>query len=533
MRRALALLLVLTLLGAAGLAYAHHAVGASAEAVEMRETVLCGDNTAARGIRAHMPVYSGWHLFWDTELETASDGAPVTAFRYSSLSQSVRHGQKYYGLNVNLMTNMGASGSFGPDFDFESEYFGGYEDGYYMAYGDVLRDVASRTAPGQEHTEYVELTDWIDYVPLQFDLDLPGFYYEYDDGEEYIGTNRGSMGLLGAKLSEYFRLPLTGPRPMEVRVSRNLAGEIVGWQVNGVDEYVDEATDSPYMSENAAAVSAGTWDGMNVGSMSVVTEDACYFVFDEWSSERGTGRVDFSALPGGRGVYRLPIETVEYDNSSYHGSAQEATRVYLDDIETVLPVADGEYVELLDTDGERLLILTVGDGKLYLTQASLPELTDVKKTALADMVELEDGMRDGCSRAVQSEGLYYLETAGGRVLLLESVNGGGYELALDVPKDFAGSEESVESILWDRGIRQSYSDNNSSLLWDGERLAVARWCGSENYGFYGEANGFVLWVYDRTGLLYCGVYDSSLSCPPTERYSNAVRASGDLGLQWK
>ena len=52
MRRALALLLALTLLGAAGLVYAHRAVAATAEAVEMRETVLCGDSSAARGIGA-------------------------------------------------------------------------------------------------------------------------------------------------------------------------------------------------------------------------------------------------------------------------------------------------------------------------------------------------------------------------------------------------------------------------------------------------------------------------------------------------
>lgn len=527
MRRALALLLILTLLGAAGLAYAHRIVGGTCDDVEMRETVLCGDSAAAQGIKARVPVYSGGHLFWDTELETASDSAPVTDFRYSSMRENINGEHGYYGLSVNLMTNMGASGNFGPEFDFDPEYSGRFGDDYYLIYGDILRAAASRTAPGQEHTEYVELTDWIDYVPLQFDLDLPGYNYVYDNGEEYIEINRGFTGMLGAKMSEYFRLPLSGPCPMKVSVSKNIDGDIVGWQLNGVYEYMDEVTDSPYMTEdgpgNVAAVSAGTWDGLNVQSLSVVTDDACYFAFEQWGSERDAGRVDFSVLPGGRGVYRLPFE--------YEGEDTHITHVYLDDIEAVLPVDDGEDVELLDTDGERLLMFTIGNGKMYLTQAKLPELTDVRKTELTDMVDMGDYRPDGYSRTMQSEGLYYLETTGGRVLLLENVDGGDYELRLNVPRDLGGAEEPVENMLWNMNIRQSYDNYNSAMLWDGERFVMARWCGSSDY--YGEARGFVLWVYDKTGLVYCGVYDSSLTRPPTELYNNVVRSSGDLELKWE
>lgn len=521
MRRALALLLALALLGTAGLVYAHRAVAATSETVEMGETVLCGDSAAARGIKARVPVYAAEHLFWDTEMETPSDSAPVTEFRYSAAREYPDGGRVYSGLIVNTMTNMGAGGNFGKDFDFDEGY-DGYVDRYYAVYGELLRDVASRTAPGEEHSEYVELTDWVDWLPLKFDFELPGFIYVYDNGEESIETNRGFTEPLGQRLAEYFRIPLPGPAPLKVSVGRNVDGDIVDWNINSV--YRDEG--------DADGESVNTWDGLDVGCQSTVTDDACYFVFDVWSSERGTGRVDFSALPGGRGVYRLPIGTGEYTNTNGSFSADEATRLFLDDIETVLPVADDEEIELLDSDGERLLLFTAENDKLYLTQAPLSDLTDVRKTELTDMLELEYGY-DGCSRVARAERLYYLETRGGRVLLLESVGGGEYELVLDVPRDFPGTEKSVESMLWEKDIRQSYDNYNTALLWDGGRLAVARWCGKESSGFYGAAVGFVLWVYDRTGLLYSGVYESSLSRSPTEMYHNIVRSAGDLELAWK
>ena len=154
MRRALAFLLALALLGTAGVLYAHRAVAATAGAVEMRETVLCGDSSAARGIMARVPVYSGGHLFWDTEMEAGDGGVPVTEFRYTPVREGDRIGRRYSVLNVNVLTNMGAGGNFGKDLDFEDHY-DDYVDSVYVVYGDLLRDVASRTAPGEEHTDPV------------------------------------------------------------------------------------------------------------------------------------------------------------------------------------------------------------------------------------------------------------------------------------------------------------------------------------------------------------------------------------------
>lgn len=518
MRRALALLLALSLLGAAGLACAHRAVDASAEAVELRERVLFGDSAAAQGISVRVPVESGGRLFWDSELRTGAECTVSTDFRFTArrtYSLEQNHYHYYDGLTARLIANPGASGNFGTDFDnFDSGGF--WRDKYfYRLYRDLLRDVASRTAAGEEHTERMELGDWLDFVPVEFDLDLPGWYYVFDDGETAVEETRSSAITVKTLLAEYFRIPLTDPCPVEVSVSKNPDGGIVRWQISAAD--------------GSLPGDAGTWDGLGFYALSAVTDDACYFVFEQPEEAAAKGRLDFSALPGGRGIYRLPFEHEGEDGYADRGT----TVLYLNDIETVLPLAGGGHVELLGTDGERLLMLTSADGTLWLTQARLPDMTDVNKTALTAL----EGPGNGCERAVFDKGLCCVWTLDGQVLLLRSGDGGDYGLVLDVPAgpvEGEGSAGSYEGFSgWHYGVDFSYENYNTSLLWDGERLAVARWTRywTDPDNCTGES-GPILWVYDGTGLLYCGCFESSLCLPWTEEYKNEIHHAGDFELTW-
>lgn len=523
MRRAIAALLALTLLAAAGLVCAHWTVNGTRESVEMHERVLYGDGSAAEGMRLHVPVYSGGHLFWDTELETGVSGTAETDFRFLSERWygGEQRGRVHNGLYASLMTNMGAGGNFGTEFDFESEYYGGYEDYFYVVYGDILRAVASRTEPAQEHTERVELTDWIDFVPVQFDVGLPGYIYKYDGGENCVELSRGDPGELGAMLAERFHIPLEGSCPVDISVSKNTAGEIVEWQIS-------QASDEGFEGDNAEAAYTDSWSGLNVNTWSFVTEDACWFVFDQWQSDRELGRIDFSALPGGRGVYRLPFE--------YEGEDSQVTRVYLDDMKTVLPVAESENIEMFDTDGEHLLMFTSDGEALYLTQALLEEPEKAVRARLLELEELpeEYDMYDGIDRAALGQGLYCVWTTGGRLLLLEADAGGEYEMCLNVRAYPEGVDTGMTwGIPQDWNISLGYDNLCTAMLWNGERLAVARWYMNDVKGDYGAVSGPLLWVYDGTGLLYAGCFESSLTLPPTELYNNVIRASGDLELEWK
>lgn len=525
MRRAIALLLVLTLLSGAGLACAHRAVDGTREAVEMRETALYGDRAAAEGMRLRVPVYSGGYLFWDTVLETGADGGARTAFRFSAQRENIRDsaGRDGNGLYADLMMNMGVGGNFGTEFDFENEYYGGYEDYFYVVYGELLRDVASRAPAAQEYTERVELSDWIDFVPIRFDLDLPGYIYEYDGGGTYIEANRGSTGALGQALAERFRIPLTESLPVDVSISKNPEGEIVEWHMDGVVDYGLEEIDGEVYE-----VGRSVWDGFNISTWSVVTENACWFIFDQWQPDRELGRIDFSALPGGRGIYRLPFE--------YEGEDSQVTKVYLNDIEAMPLLEENERVELLDSDGERLLLFTSDSTSLYLTQFALNEPEKAVKTKLLELEKLpeEYNRDDGIDRVALGQGLYCVWTIAGRLLLLEAEDGGGYEMRLNVR---AYPEEVEAGPYWEVpqswNIGMGYDNSVSAMLWDGERFAVSRWYRRDGQGDYGAVAGPLLWVYDETGLLYAGCFESSLTVPSTELYNNVVRAAGDLVLEWK
>ena len=99
-------------------------------------------------------------------------------------------------------------------------------------------------------------------------------------------------------------------------------------------------------------------------------------------------------------------------------------------------------------------------------------------------------------------------------------------------RQFLGRVKAVPPAQWHA---MPHGDNTavSCVLWDGERFAVSRWYRRDGQGDYGAVAGPLLWVYDETGLLYAGCFESSLTVPPTELYNNVVRAAGDLVLEWK
>ena len=85
-----------------------------------------------------------------------------------------------------------------------------------------------------------------------------------------------------------------------------------------------------------------------------------------------------------------------------------------------------------------------------------------------------------------------------------------------------------ELVAQDLGMPTSY---NSVMCWDGEKLAVATY---KSDAFRDISCGFWLSVYDETGPLYIGRYDSSLDLNSNVEYSYRCRPidSDNLYLSW-
>ena len=152
MKKAAVLFLALTIIGAAGLAWAHCAVSASAEAVELRETVLSGDRAAAAGVEVQFPTKCMGHMYWDTSLSVGAENTVRTQFRYESAGETRRASSDSYGANLKVMVNFGGQGA-----STLSET-GGLER--------AVLETAGRTDPGTQNTELVYLNDYCEFMPM-------------------------------------------------------------------------------------------------------------------------------------------------------------------------------------------------------------------------------------------------------------------------------------------------------------------------------------------------------------------------------
>ena len=250
MRKSLGIMiLLLALLGGAAAAAGGQLAREGTE-VEIEETALLGDRTAADGLRLGIPVTCWNMLCWDTEYTLGTEQGPVTEFRFIPQGEKAESDADSYFM-VQQYGGIGASTS-GGTIDLENE----------VAYGlgKVLADVAGRTAAGEEHTEQVSFRDYYQYYPLTVEVMLGG---------NYCG---GGFGISGAELEESDAVWLVGD--IQIPVSKNCTAKvsIIKNQSGGVDSYELNLYGQP-----------------SVESFSAVTEDMLYYAVYCSEAEAGEG----------------------------------------------------------------------------------------------------------------------------------------------------------------------------------------------------------------------------------------------------
>lgn len=214
MKRAVALLLTLTLLGAAGLVYAHRVVSASAEAVEVRETVLYGDRAAAEGVEVFFPTESHVHLFWETGLRVGAENVTETAFRFSPEGE-----WEHWHWSPDPPLALGVSDNVGGDIlKPEHELYA------------LVSDVASRAPSGTASSESVRLRDYYEYMPLYVDWERL-----FSTGEERVFRLYGSDKHMDSAVERQIRRLCAIPVPEDcylgVNVEKDADGSLLGWSV--------------------------------------------------------------------------------------------------------------------------------------------------------------------------------------------------------------------------------------------------------------------------------------------------------------
>ena len=216
MKKSLIRLGAVLLLALAILAWAHLAVGWTSDKVEIQETVLAGDRSAARGLNvSYSACDNSHHLRWDVELTLGGEILPETDFQFFVGRHYRETKPEYTAQLYPLPINFGISGRIAESEAFEQEY-------EYMC--RPAMDAAGRTAPGEKRTETLRLADYYRYYPVALEAWTP-------KGPVYSTSWRGSDRTLNReewrKLNDYFRVPVPPDQMVTVTAERNSKGELV------------------------------------------------------------------------------------------------------------------------------------------------------------------------------------------------------------------------------------------------------------------------------------------------------------------
>lgn len=427
MRRAVVLLAALCALGAAFLLAANIRLGGRAAAFTLEDTESSGSASAAEGLTLSFSASLGGQLYWGAQY-SPSDGAFGTEFAY--------------GREIDFAEDNSGGPSYAAEFGAGAFFNGSAADEVEEA---LFRDLAERAdALGRygEYSETIYLADYYDFYPVD------AYSVPTDEREGF---------------AEFFRVPVLPGDSLDISVSGGQPGGYFssrGMSSNDHTEFL-----------SLRGVSAG---------------GAVYFAFSSGLSPLSD--FDFSLIPGGFGIYRLPRDL----NTGLPVSAG---------LKCILPLDPAEILSIdlhATPDGELLLAAVrdlSGAVELYVLDAASP--------GEAGVIPLFDAADSYLSIYFYPDFLVYSYDS--ELLVLE-YSGGGVRPALRVPDPLAQDFDWV------------YSNTGTSFAWDGERLAIALWKSPHTFSeedgrAYRNTLEFRLFALDGSGTLY----DSHLS---TDLYAN-------------
>ena len=349
-------------------------------AVDVRE----GDAAALAGLSVQVRLRSGDRLQWDSRV-ALDTGAQETEF-LASLSP-IREGSAsrpradlYTGASFGITT----TGALDAE---EMEREGMMAAPIAALYKETLAEgdfprlseeeaeanqnaaAASMEIGPEEPTAQarVDLSDYYDFAPLAFDLHIPGAQVEIPDEAR-------------AAIAAFFRIPVPKGSWADVSIEIDAQGNLV--------------------SANMSSLSGPAAAAYSAQALSAVTEEACFLAL----ANGGEGRLDLSHVPGGNGVYVLPLR------SEARGSGVQVTP----DADALcnaypLPAEARAQGLFLDDGGEAVRLYTREGDELFLT--------------VLDLASLQAGQGEALQRvrvcAIQEEDYVNGELDGGDFLLVQ------------------------------------------------------------------------------------------------------------------
>jgi len=227
----------------------------------------------------------------------------------------------------------------------------------------------------------------------------------------------------------------------------------------------------------------------------IVTSDACYFTFDPHSSDGNL--VDLSHLPDGFGIFRLP-----YRDAQEEGWPRTISVLDYEALDMVYPLDPEAYLFSMHTDAEetQLILHTLENDRYMLTVIDLDTMATLQKLDLTARPQ------------------YFGEPVVGEDFIITAMYTEDQRQALVLARTAEGLYEMAYLCPLEHDDLSSATVVSEAMSFDGERLAVAGFLRVKREGYASvETCDYSLAVYDKSGLLYCAEFDSSLDSGYNEK----------------
>ena len=333
--------------------------------------------------------------------------------------------------------------------------------------------LAEGLQPGQTRKETIYLKDYADYYNTEVDILFPEITYAWRPSDNTLDNETEEA--LKVLFDENFRFPIGDNVTVDAHGDYGQYGPGYGYGVNTTSDTF----------------------GLNIKE--TFLEDKVYFTF----ALKGDNyrNLDISHLPLGYGIYRLTVP-------------ENGSRPTLANVCTLNP--EVQILKLTTDDSGNVIAYTVEDGFFTIT------VIDNHTNSVTQRLQLTEFPANSPSWAAYEEDgaiavtlAHKLETR--QILLLTMNTAGLYELHWNL---IIPSEDSRVLTYSDELNKEYRYDYSPVMAWNGQYLA---------FGLADEyQTNFDLVLYNDSGLVYCGRYNTSLNIWP-------IQPDGDfpLTLEWE
>ena len=317
----------------------------------------------------------------------------------------------------------------------------------------AYKEIYDSTPFGTEKTVTVKIADYYEYYPVSVTIHIPGFSYRSFDTVNDSGYQSVASKEITKTFNEFFKIPVSDKDTIDITVDRD---------------------ESDGMSSNTIHTNF-----YNLASDSVLGKKTCYIYIA--NSNNDNSIADTSLIPGGYGIY-----AIEYGSEYEYG-------IDLTSLRTVFPLPENESVRKICLNEDRSLMYvftsTKTNGYVYTIDTNSFTLLEKLKTEIPIYYHITVG--DGFFLLYGDENI--------EVIAIES--SGLCRSALCVKSAYH-----VDNTFHDLFVSAS-ADFYGDKLVCVDHLHEGRFRSLELCSFYVS-------VYDKSGLIYYGEYNCSLSANP-------------------